>query len=99
MFTLVYSLSALCKVSSSFSMLLLGRVLGGLGTSLLWTTWESWYIHRHCVSLGLPQDWLTSTFTSITLYNGLPHRCPYGSQVPPGPGSGPGLPGQLQHSR
>ena len=70
-FTLVYSLSALCKVSSSFSMLLLGRVLGGLGTSLLWTTWESWYIHRHCVSLGLPQDWLTSTFTSITLYNGL----------------------------
>ena len=70
-FTLVYSLSALCKVSSSFPMLLLGRVLGGLGTSLLWTTWESWYIHHHCVSLRMPRDWLTSTFTAITFYNGL----------------------------
>ena len=70
-FTLVYSLSALCKVSSSFSMLLLGRVLGGLGTSLLWTSWESWYIHQHCVSLRLPRDWMTHTFTSITFYNGL----------------------------
>ena len=71
MFTLVYSLSALCKVSSSFSMLMLGRVLGGLGTSLLWTSWEAWYIHQHCVSLRLPRDWMTQTFTSITFYNGL----------------------------
>ena len=70
-FTLVYSLSALCKISSSFPMLLLGRVLGGLGTSLLWTAWESWYIHHHCVTLRLPPDWMPHTFTSVTFYNGL----------------------------
>ena len=41
-FTLVYSLSALCKISPALPLLLLGRVLGGVATSILCTTFEAW---------------------------------------------------------
>ena len=44
MFTLVYSLSALCKISPTLPLLLLGRVLGGVATSILCTTFEAWWV-------------------------------------------------------
>ena len=70
-FTLVYALSALCKVRSDFLMLLMGRVLGGLATSLLCSTFESWYVQQHLITHNFPPVWLAGTFSRVTFYNGL----------------------------
>lgn len=43
----VYILSALTKHVGEFRWLLIGRVLGGIGTSLLTTTFESWMVSEH----------------------------------------------------
>lgn len=46
-FCLLYSLSCLLTLSDSFFLLLLGRVTGGMATSLLFSTFESWMIAEH----------------------------------------------------
>ena len=43
----IYIASALAKHMPNFNWLLLGRVLGGIGTSLLTTTFESWMVVEH----------------------------------------------------
>jgi len=51
--------------------LLFGRVLGGISTSILFTTFEAWYINEHLNFYKLPPDWLNVTFTKATFYAGL----------------------------
>ena len=46
-FCLLYSLSCLLALNSNFYVLLLGRVAGGMATSLLFSTFESWMIAEH----------------------------------------------------
>ncbi len=41
-YALSYSLSCLTKHSDSYQLLLVGRLLGGVSTSLLFSTFESW---------------------------------------------------------
>ena len=65
---LIYIASALCKPFSNFSMLLLGRILGGIGTSLLTTTFESWMVAEHR-RRKYTQDLLDDTFAKATLCN------------------------------
>ena len=48
--------------SSSFPILIFGRVLGGLSTSILFSSFESWMVTQHR-KLGFPEDLLTSTFS------------------------------------
>lgn len=43
----IYILSALSKHMHQYHWLLVGRVLGGIGTSLLTTTFESWMVSEH----------------------------------------------------
>ena len=69
-FTAIYTLSALCKLSPSYWVLLTGRLLGGVATSLLTVTFESWYTAEH-LQLGLPPAWLVHTFASSTACSGL----------------------------
>jgi hypothetical protein len=54
----------------SMPLLLLGRVLGGISTSLLFSAFESWMVceHRH---QGFPEAWLADTFRLSTVGNGL----------------------------
>ena len=52
-------------------MLFVGRVLGGLATSLLCSTFESWYVNQHLHVHKFPPAWLNSTFSRATYYNGL----------------------------
>ena len=47
-------------------MLLLGRVMGGLATSLLCSTFESWYVHQHLHHYNFPSHWLANTFSLAT---------------------------------
>ena len=71
LFTLTYGSSALCMISPRFSVLLLGRLFGGVATSLLCSTFESWYLYQHTNMYKLPHDWVSNTFSVVTFYNGL----------------------------
>jgi MFS family permease len=66
----IYICSALTKPINNYLMLLIGRLLGGLGTSLLYTVFESWMVAEHN-RRGYPQSLLDDTFAKSTLYNGL----------------------------
>lgn len=60
-FALLYSLGALSTRSSVLSVLLLGRLAGGIGTSLLFSAPESWLVGEHIRS-GADGRWLGQTF-------------------------------------
>eukprot|EP00936_MAST-01D_sp_MAST-1D-sp1_P002491 g2491.t1 len=55
---------------SNFSLLLLGRVLGGLSTALLFTAFESWMVTEHR-RRGFPESLLEDTFGLATFGNGI----------------------------
>jgi MFS family permease len=67
-FCVVYMLSALTKPVNNFWMLMLGRVLSGIATSLLFTTFEAWLITEHR-RRGFPEALLTNTFSKVTSGN------------------------------
>jgi len=56
----------LMEHSTDFQLLLLGRVLGGVSTNLLFSAFESWMTteHRH---RGFPEEWLTRTYAEVCL--------------------------------
>ena len=64
----IYIASALTKPFNDFYILLLGRILGGIGTSLLTTTFESWMVAEH-QRRKYPQTLLDDTFAKATLCN------------------------------
>ena len=70
-FTVIYALSALTKMSPNFYWLLLGRVLGGVSTSILFSTFESWYVYEHSERHAFPADWIGITFSLTTFWNGI----------------------------
>lgn len=68
---IIYTLCCLTKISPSFLILFIGRILGGISTSILFTTFEAWYVNEHLNFYKLPPEWLNMTFTKATFYNGL----------------------------
>jgi MFS family permease len=52
-----------------FTTLMIGRVLGGISTNLLFSAFESWMTtqHRH---LGFPESWLQTTYSNMSIGNG-----------------------------
>ncbi|KAJ3086218.1 Molybdate-anion transporter [Quaeritorhiza haematococci] len=73
-FCIVYAVSCLTKLSPAFSMLLLGRVLGGIATSLLFSVFEAWMVSEH-FSRGFKEPLLSDTFSWSTFLNGLVAIC------------------------
>ena len=69
-FCVLYGSCCLIKFSSNFWVLLAGRVVGGISTSLLFSVFESWYVGQH-LELKLPADWMSKTFATSTFANGL----------------------------
>lgn len=51
-------------------MLLVGRILGGMSTSLLFTSFESWMVSEHR-KRGFDESWLASTFSISSWGNGF----------------------------
>jgi MFS family permease len=47
LFCVIYAASCLTKLTSNYSVLMVGRLLGGVSTSLLHTTFESWLVASH----------------------------------------------------
>eukprot|EP01065_Artemidia_motanka_P019677 TRINITY_DN23465_c0_g1_i1.p1 TRINITY_DN23465_c0_g1~~TRINITY_DN23465_c0_g1_i1.p1 ORF type:complete len:577 (+),score=142.11 TRINITY_DN23465_c0_g1_i1:80-1810(+) len=64
-----YAASCLSRHSRSYGVLLAGRVLGGVCTSILWSVFESWMVSEH-KRHRFPSDWIDSTFARMTAANG-----------------------------
>ncbi|KAL6986471.1 hypothetical protein U1Q18_019834 [Sarracenia purpurea var. burkii] len=70
-YCITYILSCFTKHSPLYKVLMLGRVLGGIATSLLFSAFESWLVAEHN-KRGFDQQWLSLTFSkAIFLGNGL----------------------------
>lgn len=53
----------------NFTLLLIGRVLGGISTNLLFSSFESWMTTEHR-KLGFPEEWLSRTYSLCSIGNG-----------------------------
>mmetsp|Transcript_8628 Transcript_8628/g.23904 ORF Transcript_8628/g.23904 Transcript_8628/m.23904 type:complete len:492 (-) Transcript_8628:48-1523(-) len=53
----------------NFTVLMIGRVMGGVSTNLLFSAFESWMTteHRH---QGFPECWLSRTYSQCSIVNG-----------------------------
>ncbi|XP_024383533.1 uncharacterized protein [Physcomitrium patens] len=70
-YCITYILSCFTKHSPAYRVLMLGRVLGGIATSLLFSSFESWLVAEH-FKRGFEAQWLSLTFSkAIFLGNGL----------------------------
>jgi MFS family permease len=54
---------------NNFTILLMGRVLGGISTNLLFSAFESWMTTEHRRK-GFPDQWLASTYSQCSIGNG-----------------------------
>lgn len=71
LFTILYSLSCLLKLSRSYGILIIGRLIGGIATSVLFSAFEAWYIHEHSETHDFPREWIAVTFTKASFWNGV----------------------------
>ncbi|CAM6128811.1 unnamed protein product [Calypogeia fissa] len=70
-YCITYILSCLTKHSPNYRVLMLGRILGGIATSLLFSAFESWLVAEH-FKRGFEAQWLSLTFSkAVFLGNGL----------------------------
>ncbi|XP_073144086.1 uncharacterized protein [Henckelia pumila] len=70
-YCITYILSCLTKHSPQYKVLMVGRILGGIATSLLFSAFESWLVAEH-FKRGFDQQWLSIIFSkAIFLGNGL----------------------------
>ncbi|XP_020277338.1 molybdate-anion transporter-like [Asparagus officinalis] len=70
-YCITYILSCITKHSPQYKVLMLGRILGGIATSLLFSAFESWLVAEHN-KRGFEPQWLSLTFSkAIFLGNGL----------------------------
>jgi MFS family permease len=51
--------------SQDFTILLLGRVLGGVSTNLLFSAFESWMATEHR-KRGFPEKWMSRTYSEVS---------------------------------
>lgn len=66
---ILYSGCCVMKLFQNFHFLLVGRMLGGISTSILYSAFDSWYINEHINYYKLPNEWLNSTFAKATFFN------------------------------
>ncbi|XP_072958505.1 uncharacterized protein [Typha angustifolia] len=70
-YCICYILSCFTKHSPEYKVLMVGRILGGIATSLLFSAFESWLVAEHN-KRGFDAQWLSLTFSkAIFLGNGL----------------------------
>lgn len=53
----------------NFTILLLGRIMGGVSTNLLFSAFESWMTTEHRRQ-GFPEEWLSKTYGVCSIVNG-----------------------------
>lgn len=70
LFCILYGISCMTKHFNDFNILLLGRLLGGVATSILFSAFEAWMISEH-KERNWPVDWLGSTFSAMSFGSGM----------------------------
>ncbi|GLC76548.1 hypothetical protein PLESTF_001795000 [Pleodorina starrii] len=71
LYVLTYAASCATKHSPDYGILMLGRLLGGIATSLLFSAFESWLVAEH-FSRGFDEKWLGDIFSkAVFVGNGL----------------------------
>jgi len=70
-FCVIYASCCAIKFTQNFWVLLGGRILGGVSTSLLFSVFESWYVNQHLHQEKLPREWMGATFATSTFANGV----------------------------
>jgi MFS family permease len=68
-FVVLYSISCVTKHFNNYWMLMLGRLVGGISTSILYSAFETWMIHEHKAA-NFPEDLMKSTFSLMTFGSG-----------------------------
>lgn len=53
----------------NFTVLIIGRILGGISTNLLFSAFESWMTTEHRKK-GFPEEWLSKTYSVCSIGNG-----------------------------
>ena len=53
----------------NFTVLIVGRILGGISTNLLFSAFESWMTTEHRKK-GFPEEWLSKTYSVCSIGNG-----------------------------
>mmetsp|Transcript_133 Transcript_133/g.284 ORF Transcript_133/g.284 Transcript_133/m.284 type:complete len:311 (-) Transcript_133:931-1863(-) len=69
LYTLTYIVSSITKHFNSFFILLLGRITGGLATSLLFSSFDSWLIRAH--SLANLDSFVSESFAAASYGNSI----------------------------
>uniref|UniRef100_A0A7S1T7F7 Molybdate-anion transporter n=1 Tax=Compsopogon caeruleus TaxID=31354 RepID=A0A7S1T7F7_9RHOD len=69
-FALIYALSCVTKHSGKFEVLLMGRVLGGIAYSILFSVFEAWVVCEHNAR-NLPAKQLSMIFARAQFGNGV----------------------------
>jgi len=69
-FGIMYGLSCITKHFNNYGVLLVGRLLGGIATSILFSAFEAWMVSEH-KQAAFPDDWLAHTFSAMTFGNGV----------------------------
>lgn len=71
LYVVTYALSCFTKHSPDYWVLMAGRVLGGIATSLLFSAFEAWVVAEH-FARGFDEKWLGDTFSKAVFSgNGL----------------------------
>eukprot|EP01087_Luapelamoeba_hula_P010142 TRINITY_DN2671_c2_g1_i1.p1 TRINITY_DN2671_c2_g1~~TRINITY_DN2671_c2_g1_i1.p1 ORF type:complete len:495 (+),score=72.39 TRINITY_DN2671_c2_g1_i1:89-1573(+) len=69
-FGIIYGLSCMTKLVPDFYVLLFGRLLAGIATSLLFSVFEAWMVFEHFKN-GFSPKALSDTFSLATFGNGI----------------------------
>ena len=69
-YCIVYLASCVTKHFSSYYVLLLGRVLGGIATSLVYSVFDSWMVSEHSAR-GFDPAWMSDTFSKAMVGNSI----------------------------
>jgi len=69
-YSIIYALACLTKHFPNFGILMIGRMLGGTATALLYTVFESWMVSHHKANIW-GNELLGSTFTKSGQLNGI----------------------------
>ena len=71
LFTILYSICCVTKLSRNFTVLITGRIIGGMSTSLLFSSFDSWYTHEHLQTNEFPPEWIQITFSKASSINSI----------------------------
>ncbi|KAF0979844.1 hypothetical protein FDP41_000997 [Naegleria fowleri] len=70
-FVVLYIISCITKHSSNLTVLLIGRLTGGIATSILYSSFESWMVYEHFNRYNFSSSWIGDTFYKQTFSNGI----------------------------